>query len=113
VTVLPLEEAMVDYASEPLLWDAAWRGEPLDGLVELGLAVEDALGGAPQDIEGLVLHGQLAVVQARPQVLAPTPALAAAPRSRGQSGGDAAGEGVTSIQLPAGSGTGAAAGDGK
>ena len=35
----------------------------------LYLQVEDAFGGAPQDVEGVYSDGKITVVQARPQVL--------------------------------------------
>jgi hypothetical protein len=41
----------------------------MDAILRAGGAVEDALGGEPQDIEGCWANGQLTVVQARPQVL--------------------------------------------
>lgn len=49
------------------------RQDLLDGLVELSCAVESAFDGQPQDIEGCWHDGKFAVVQARPQVLAPAP----------------------------------------
>jgi hypothetical protein len=50
------------------MWDAAFRQQLLDGLVELGYAVESAFNDTPQDIEGVWLGGRFAVVQSRPQV---------------------------------------------
>jgi hypothetical protein len=50
------------------MWDAAFRQQLLDGLVELGYAVESAFNDTPQDIEGVWLAGRFAVVQSRPQV---------------------------------------------
>jgi hypothetical protein len=47
--VVPLEERSLDYAGDPLVWDRGFRGALLDGLVELGCAVEAAFGGAPQE----------------------------------------------------------------
>eukprot|EP00897_Mesotaenium_endlicherianum_P008242 jgi/Mesen1/7446/ME000389S06789 len=47
-----------EYVEEPLLWDA-----------DLGLEVEAACNGVPQDIEGVYADGKFTVVQARPQVL--------------------------------------------
>lgn len=65
-----LEPRFPDYAQEALHWDAAFRQQLLDGLVELGYAVESAFDGTPQDIEGVWLDGRFAVVQSRPQIMA-------------------------------------------
>eukprot|EP00878_Enallax_costatus_P012225 GHUV01012768.1.p1 GENE.GHUV01012768.1~~GHUV01012768.1.p1 ORF type:complete len:407 (+),score=64.26 GHUV01012768.1:489-1709(+) len=70
IPVNPLTPAFPDYAKEPLHWDAAFRQQLLDGLVELGYAVESAFDGTPQDIEGVWLGGRFAVVQSRPQIMA-------------------------------------------
>jgi hypothetical protein len=59
----------VDAAAEPLVWDPSFRQRLKDGLVGVGGAVQAALGGAPQDVEGCWHDGRFAVVQARPQVL--------------------------------------------
>lgn len=70
VPVEPLVEEFVDYASEPLFNDAGFRGSLMSRLAQLGRDVEKAMGGAPQDVEGVVTaDGQLYVVQCRPQVL--------------------------------------------
>lgn len=68
--MIPLVPAFPDYAKEPLHWDAPFRQQLLDGLVELGYAVESAFDGTPQDIEGVWLNGRFAVVQSRPQIMA-------------------------------------------
>jgi hypothetical protein len=68
IPVTPLEPRFPNYAAEPLMWDAAFRQQLLDGLVELGYAVESAFNDTPQDIEGVWLGGRFAVVQSRPQV---------------------------------------------
>ena len=73
IPVAPWQQQLVDYAAEPLMWNGAFRSQLLDGLVELGFAVEDAFGGQPQDIEGVWVGGHLAVVQSRPQVITPLP----------------------------------------
>ncbi|WIA21598.1 hypothetical protein OEZ85_000786 [Tetradesmus obliquus] len=70
IPVTPLEPRFPNYATEPLMWDAAFRQQLLDGLVELGYAVESAFNDTPQDIEGVWLGGRFAVVQSRPQVMA-------------------------------------------
>lgn len=64
-----LQEQPVDYASDELLWDSAFQQEILQGLVDLGKAVEEAFDGVPQDIEGVYSKGSFTVVQSRPQVL--------------------------------------------
>jgi alpha-glucan,water dikinase len=63
----PAREERLDYTRDPLLWDVAFQRTLLRGIAELGLVVEKAFG-APQDIEGAWAHGQLHVVQTRPQV---------------------------------------------
>ena len=41
----------------------------MEGIGKIGVLVEAAYGGEPQDIEGVVdVHGKLFVVQTRPQV---------------------------------------------
>lgn len=69
IPVLPLKESTVEAASEALLWDAGFRQQLMDDLVEMGAAVEAAFGGIPQDIEGAWRDGKLTVVQSRPQVV--------------------------------------------
>lgn len=64
-----LEEQPIDYATDQLLWDSAFRQQILQGLVDLGKSVEDAFDGVPQDIEGVYSDGKFTVVQSRPQVL--------------------------------------------
>ena len=59
-------QVLVDYAQEPLVWDAAFRTNLLSGIARLGVAIERACGAA-QDIEGAVVQGRFCVVQARPQ----------------------------------------------
>lgn len=44
----PLVASCPNYASEPIMWDAPFRQQLLDGLVELGMAVEHAFDGTPQ-----------------------------------------------------------------
>jgi len=48
VPMTPLVARCPDYASEPIMWDAPFRQQLLDGLVELGYAVESAFDGTPQ-----------------------------------------------------------------
>ena len=59
-------ENLVDYASEPLVWDDAFRTEILETLGRIGQTLEQALGGA-QDVEGTYSQGDYVVVQSRPQ----------------------------------------------
>lgn len=53
----PLVAQCPDYASEPIMWDEDFRQQMLDGLVELGYAVEDAFDGTPQVRGGAVDQG--------------------------------------------------------
>jgi alpha-glucan,water dikinase len=59
--------SLVDYSSEPLVWDSAIRSDLLRRIAEACAEIERA-AGAPQDIEGAVRQGKLYVVQTRPQV---------------------------------------------
>jgi alpha-glucan, water dikinase len=61
------EARVLDYSTEPLVWDAAKRNEVLGAIARIGIEVENALGSA-QDIEGAVSRGRYFVVQTRPQV---------------------------------------------
>lgn len=58
------QESFVDYSSEPLVNDAKFRENILRKIAEVGVAVEKALGSA-QDIEGVVMGGEVFVVQTR------------------------------------------------
>ena len=63
------EERMVAYADDPLVHDPVFQAELLTRIGAVGIAVEKALGGQPQDIEGVVdVDGRITVVQTRPQV---------------------------------------------
>mmetsp|Transcript_112086 Transcript_112086/g.280823 ORF Transcript_112086/g.280823 Transcript_112086/m.280823 type:complete len:1246 (+) Transcript_112086:407-4144(+) len=69
ITVAPCPHRPVAYASEPLVFDAAFRNKLLRRLFDLGRLVEANFNGQPQDIEGAVLKdGSLVVLQSRPQV---------------------------------------------
>jgi alpha-glucan,water dikinase len=48
--------------------DEEFRDQILLAITECGVAIEAALGGVPQDIEGVVKDGEIYVVQTRPQV---------------------------------------------
>ena len=61
-------EAAVDYASEQVMCDAAFRTALLQRIAQAGVVAEQALGG-PQDIEGCVTaDAEVIIVQTRPQV---------------------------------------------
>jgi alpha-glucan,water dikinase len=60
-------ETFVDYSTERIVWDDAFRARLLGRIARVGAAVEAALG-APQDIEGCVLGDEIHIVQTRPQV---------------------------------------------
>ena len=62
------ETIHADYSSDPLVWDAAFQSDLLARIAEAGVAIEAALDGVPQDIEGVVKDGEIYVVQTRPQV---------------------------------------------
>jgi len=65
----PVEFA-VNYAEEPLLWDPNFQKEVVAKLVKAGLAVEAAMGGKPQDIEGAIGEdGTVSIVQSRAEIL--------------------------------------------
>jgi hypothetical protein len=59
----PLVPSCPDYASEPIMWDAPFRQQLLDGLVELGYAVEHAFDGTPQ-VNTTVSHAECGLSQA-------------------------------------------------
>ena len=69
IPMVALEERLLDYASERLVWDDNFQQELLSGMAKLGREVEQALGGEPQDIEGVWAKGQFTVVQSRPQII--------------------------------------------
>lgn len=58
------------YRDEGLVWDGALQRKVAEAVAAAGWKVEEALGGKPVDVEGVVMEdGSVAVVQARPQVL--------------------------------------------
>lgn len=69
VPAVPLAEVALEAAAEPLLWDGGRRDHIINGVVSAGKAIEAALGGVAQDIEGVVAADRVWIVQARPQVL--------------------------------------------
>lgn len=58
------QQSFVDYSKERIVNDAGYREEVLRKIAEVGIAVEKALG-SPQDIEGVVVGGEVYVVQTR------------------------------------------------
>jgi alpha-glucan, water dikinase len=60
-------QVVLDYENEDLLWNEDFRKRVLDGMTEVGVAVEKVFG-TPQDIEGAYAKGRFFVLQARPQV---------------------------------------------
>ncbi|CAG9462085.1 unnamed protein product [Pedinophyceae sp. YPF-701] len=61
-------ERRVDAASDPVVHDAEYRRELLSRVLQVGAAIEGALG-SPQDVEGVVGDGgEITVVQTRPQM---------------------------------------------
>ena len=57
-----------DYSSDPLVWDATFQNDLLTKIAQAGIAIEAALDGVAQDIEGVVKDGEIYIVQTRPQV---------------------------------------------
>lgn len=57
----------IDYEREELLWNEELRQTMMEGITQVGVAVEEVFG-APQDIEGVYSNGRFFVVQSRPQV---------------------------------------------
>ena len=68
VTMDKEKQLHADYSMDPLVWDTAFQQELLTKIAEAGVAIEAALDGVPQDIEGVVKDGEIYVVQTRPQV---------------------------------------------
>lgn len=65
----PLSESTVDYGSSGLFWEGKYLQGMLQELTEVGRSIEEAFGGAPQDIEGVWVDGKITIVQSRAQVL--------------------------------------------
>jgi len=68
VLLKPPREESPDYADNPLLWQEEFRLEFMRNISKIGIVVEKALGGCPQDIEGAYADGKYFVVQTRSQV---------------------------------------------
>ena len=56
------------YSKEPLIVDGRFREEMIRKLGAVGSRIEHHYGGIPQDIEGLILNGEVYIVQSRPQI---------------------------------------------
>lgn len=70
VPVAGVKQGTPAYKDEALVWDNELQKKVLAAIAKAGWQVEEALGGKPVDIEGVVLEdGSVAVVQARPQIL--------------------------------------------
>ena len=69
MALIPL--CVQDYSEDPVVHDDRYLLKLLTKLAQVGLAIEAACGGQPQDIEGVVgADGETVhVVQTRPQVL--------------------------------------------
>ncbi len=68
VLLEPPHEELLDYTESPLLWDEQYRKEFFKKITKIGIEIEKALDGCPQDIEGAFQNGEYYVVQTRPQV---------------------------------------------
>ncbi|GBG60684.1 hypothetical protein CBR_g12420 [Chara braunii] len=66
--VKPPQMQAIDYVDERLIWDPQFRDEITRGIAQVGKEMENAMGGTPQDIEGVFCNGEWTVVQVRPQV---------------------------------------------
>eukprot|EP00358_Blepharisma_japonicum_P004033 CAMPEP_0202945426 /NCGR_PEP_ID=MMETSP1395-20130829/6448_1 /ASSEMBLY_ACC=CAM_ASM_000871 /TAXON_ID=5961 /ORGANISM="Blepharisma japonicum, Strain Stock R1072" /LENGTH=581 /DNA_ID=CAMNT_0049645433 /DNA_START=920 /DNA_END=2665 /DNA_ORIENTATION=- len=62
------QEQILSYANERLYTDFGFCREIIFKLREIGILVENAFNGIPQDIEGVIAGGKVFVVQSRPQV---------------------------------------------
>lgn len=61
-------EEAIDYSTDQVMTDEAFRNGLMRKIAQAGLAVEQALK-SPQDIEGVVTAtGDIYIVQTRPQV---------------------------------------------
>ena len=67
VMLEPPREVPLDYTQDRLFGDEDFRNRFLARIVEMGVSVEQLMGG-PQDIEGAYAQGRFYVVQSRPQV---------------------------------------------
>ena len=51
------------------MWDWQFQQDLLKNIANVGVSVEEAFDGVPQDIEGVYSNKALTIVQSRPQVL--------------------------------------------
>ncbi len=68
VLLVPPQEKLPDYIDSPLLWQDAFRNKFLQDVTKIGIEIEKAMAGCPQDIEGAYADGRFYIVQTRPQV---------------------------------------------
>lgn len=68
IPIVENEMVGIDYSAERLMMDDDFRIDLMRAIAKVGVEVEDAFGGQPQDIEGVFLDGVLTVVQSRPQM---------------------------------------------
>lgn len=61
------QRIVLDYSSDRLIADKAFRVSLFSRIAEAGKIIE-SLYGFPQDIEGVVKDGVIYVVQTRPQI---------------------------------------------
>lgn len=73
VACATVAERTVDYTACALVADEGFQRNIMDRLHEAGIEVERAMGGVPQDIEGVICDGRVTIVQARPQVTSNNP----------------------------------------
>ena len=66
--VVEHKTSVIGYRNEKLVSDPSFASSLMASLRDLAVAVEEKMGGVPQDIEGCYVDGQLYVVQTRPQV---------------------------------------------
>ena len=62
------QSEVLSYKQERIYSDKAFRTELIENLKQIGIQVEEAFRGVPQDIEGVIKDGQYYVVQSRAQV---------------------------------------------
>ncbi|MCG6552211.1 MAG: hypothetical protein L7F77_07780 [Candidatus Magnetominusculus sp. LBB02] len=67
ITMRKPQRVLLDYSTNPLLKDEAFRVGLLSKIKDIGVIVETAFG-SPQDIEGAYADGRYYVLQSRPQV---------------------------------------------
>jgi alpha-glucan,water dikinase len=67
VLLEPPREVLLDYAREPIVWDARYQRDVASKIAHIGMTAEQA-AGAPQDVEGACSNGEWYLLQSRPQV---------------------------------------------